>query len=60
MEVKAAASVQAIDGKGLRRLAETAKGKFRGGIVLYDGDAVLPIDIAHNLYAVPLSKLWEL
>ena len=60
VEVKAAASVQAIDGKGLRRLAETAKGKFRGGIVLYDGDAVLPIDIAHNLYAVPLSKLWEL
>ena len=60
VEVKAAASVQAIDGKGLRRLAETAKGKFRGGIVLYDGDAVLPIDIALNLYAVPLTKLWEL
>jgi len=59
IEVKAAASARVADGKGLLRLAEVAKGKFRGGLVLYDGDAVLPIDSERNIYAAPLSLLWE-
>lgn len=60
VEVKAAASVQPGDGKGLRRLAEAAGGRFNGGLVLYDGEAVLPIERDLNIHAVPLAKLWEL
>jgi len=60
VEVKAAANAQSADGKGLRRLAEAAKGRFRGGLVLYDGDAVLPLQRDLNIYAAPLSKLWKL
>jgi hypothetical protein len=46
--------------KGLKRLADQAGKDFQGGIVLYDGTSVLPIDRALNIYAVPFSKLWEL
>lgn len=60
VEVKAAATMRSNDSKGLRRLAETVKTKFRGGLVLYDGDAVLPIDKDLNIHAAPLAKLWEL
>jgi len=60
IEVKAAANLQSSDGKGLRRLAESSKERFRGGIVFYAGTAILPIDRQQNLYAVPISKLWEL
>ncbi len=60
IEVKASASVQSKDGAGLRRLSEAAKSKFQGGLVLYDGDAILPIDKEKNIYAVPLKRLWEL
>lgn len=60
VEVKAAASARQTDGKGLRRLAEAAKGEFRGGLVLYDGAAVLPISRDLNIHAAPLAKLWEL
>ncbi len=60
LEVKASTNANSTDGKGLRRLAETAKEKFKGGLVLYDGDAVLPIDKGLNIHAAPLAKLWEL
>ncbi len=60
IEVKAAASVQPADGKGLRRLAESSKNQFQGGIVFYGGAAIWPLDRDLNLYAVPISKLWEL
>ena len=60
VEVKAAGSITSSDSKGLRRLAEQAGSDFRGGIVFYDGTTVLPIDRVLNLYAVPISKLWEL
>ncbi len=60
VEVKAAASTNSKDGKGLSRLAEIAGNRFQGGIVFYDGHAVIPIDKSINLSAVPLSKLWEL
>ena len=59
-EVKAAASIDASDAKGLRRLAEQAGGDFQGGVVFYDGDSVLPLDRERQLFAVPISKLWEL
>jgi predicted AAA+ superfamily ATPase len=60
VEVKAASSINASDAKGLRRLAEQAGSDFQGGIVLYDGASMLPLDRQLNLYAVPISKLWEL
>jgi len=60
IEVKAAASVQAADGQGLLRLADVAGRKFRGGLILYDGNLVLPIEPDLNIQAAPVSKLWEL
>ena len=58
VEVKAAASVNASDGRGLQRIAQIAGRRFQGGLVLYDGEAVLPIDREHNILAAPLKKLW--
>ncbi|SRR5690554_19029 len=56
LEIKAAATVKNSDFKGLRRLADSAGNDFRLGIVLYDGDAILPF--GENLYAAPISSLW--
>ena len=60
VEVKAAASIQPKDSEGLRRLAKQAGTTFQGGIVLYDGDSMLPLNRELKLYAVPISKLWNL
>ena len=60
VEVKAAMTIKPSDSKGLRRLAAQAGSDFIGGIILYGGASVLPIDRTLNLYAVPISKLWEL
>jgi len=53
IEVKAAASVNAADFKGLRRLRDQCGRAFISGIVLYDGEAVLPF--GEGLWAVPLG-----
>lgn len=55
VEVKAAASVNAADFKGLRRLRELSGSAFTSGIVLYDGDAALPF--GEGLWAVPIMWL---
>jgi predicted AAA+ superfamily ATPase len=55
IEVKAAASVQASDFKGLRRLRDCAGAQFVTGIVLYDGAHAL--SFGGGLWAVPLSRL---
>ncbi len=55
VEVKAAATVTGNDFKGLQKLQESVKEKFAAGVVLYDGDAVVPF--GNNLYAVPISTL---
>lgn len=60
VEIKAAGSIHSSDSKGLRRLAQQAGSDFRGGIIFYDGATVLPVDRNLSLYAVPISKLWEL
>lgn len=60
VEVKAAASVSRDDTKGLRKLAEVAGDTFQGGIVFYDGEAILPLYKEAGILAVPLAKLWEL
>ena len=56
IEVKAAASVNAADFKGLRKLAGASGGDFRLGVVLYDGDKAVPF--GEHLYAAPISCLW--
>jgi predicted AAA+ superfamily ATPase len=55
IEVKAAASVQLSDFKGLRRLREIAGAQFVTGIVLYDGTHALPF--GDGLWAIPLNRL---
>jgi predicted AAA+ superfamily ATPase len=55
VEVKAAASVNVADFKGLRRLRELSGSSFASGIVLYDGDAALPF--GEGLWAVPIMWL---
>ena len=55
IEVKAAASVQLNDFKGLRRLREIVGPQFVTGIVLYDGIHALPF--GEGLWAVPLNQL---
>ena len=57
IEVKAASSVHEGDFRGIKRLRELLGHRFRGGIVLYDGDHVLPF--GERLLAVPLNALWS-
>lgn len=52
----AASSVREGDFRGLKRLRELMGSRFLGGIVLYDGEHVLPF--GERLLAVPLSSLW--
>lgn len=57
VEVKAAATVTALDFRGLRKLKETTGNRFAGGVVLYDGET--SASFGDGLYAVPLRALWE-
>jgi len=56
VEVKAAATVKESDLRGLRKLAGLAQESFKVGVLLYDGDEIMPI--GDRLWAVPLSTLW--
>lgn len=56
VEVKAAATVQANDLRGLKKLAALSGGRFSAGIILYDGEMTLPV--GERIWAVPLSTLW--
>lgn len=56
IEVKASATVDGKDFKGLRHLQETEGAIFQRGIVLYGGREVVPF--GENLWAVPLSVWW--
>jgi len=57
VEVKAAATVSAVDFRGLRKLKEAAGKRFAGGVVLYDGEASASFGDA--MHAVPIRALWE-
>lgn len=57
VEVKASATVQRQDFAGIKKLAALAGATFLAGIVLYDGDAILPM--GDGLWAIPLSTLWQ-
>jgi predicted AAA+ superfamily ATPase len=56
IEVKAGATVNSHDLKGLRQLKEAAGEKFACGLVLYDHDKIIPF--GERLFAAPLSILW--
>lgn len=57
IEVKAAASVNEADLRGLRKLRAAAGKRFVAGIVLYDGEAT--VAFGDGLFAVPVRALWE-
>ena len=56
VEVKASATVREKDFRGLKRLRQAVGQAFASGVVLYDGDSVLPF--GDRLFAVPISTLW--
>lgn len=58
VEAKAAASVTASDGQGLRRLADQCGKDFQGGMVLYAGLNTIRVGDPRIL-AVPLTELWD-
>lgn len=55
IEVKASSTVKNDDFKGLRILQAASGERFAGGVLLYDGDAVVPF--GDGLHAVPISLL---
>jgi predicted AAA+ superfamily ATPase len=57
IEVKATATVNESDLRGLRKLRSAAGKRFSAGVVLYDGGAA--IDFGDSLFAVPVRRLWE-
>jgi uncharacterized protein len=57
VEVKASSTATGQDFKGLRRLKERVGDRFRLGIVLHDGEHVLPF--GPGLFAAPVSLLWR-
>lgn len=58
IEIKASATLTSRDGQGLVRIAERCGADFQQGILLYDGNHVLPMR-DERLLAVPLRELWE-
>jgi len=59
LEVKSSASVNESDGHGLRRLAEQCGRDFQGGILVYTGGSVLPME-DKRIWAVPIRDFWSL
>ena len=56
IEVKASASIDRADFKGLRHLQETEGSSFQRGIVFYSGREL--VAFSDCLFAVPLSFWW--
>ena len=56
IEIKAAASVNAGDFRGIRKLAGVCGENFKLGLVLYDGRTTVPF--GDRLFAAPVSCLW--
>ena len=57
VEIKAAATVNSADFRGLRKLEKAAGGRFARGVVLYDGETCVPF--GDRFHAVPVSRLWR-
>jgi predicted AAA+ superfamily ATPase len=56
IEVKASATINGSDLRGLRQLQAAAGKKFVQGLVLHDHDRITPFD--ERLHAAPISLLW--
>lgn len=56
IEVKASSTVNENDFRGLRKLAGALGNSFTAGMLLYDGESVLPF--GDDMYAVPISSIW--
>ena len=56
VEVKAAASVNESDLRGLKKLASIAGDQFKLGVILYDGTKTVPL--GDRLWAAPIATLW--
>ena len=56
IEVKAKASINTGDLKGLRKLSSLSGRHFKMGVLLYDGDETLPL--GDGMWAAPISTLW--
>ena len=56
IEVKAAATLNGNDVRGLQALANAACRKWVRGVVLYTGSEVIPF--ANNIHGVPITHLW--
>ncbi|MBD3222020.1 DUF4143 domain-containing protein [bacterium] len=57
IEVKAAATLRDSDRRGLERLRDAVGGRFRCGVLLYDGETLVPM--GDRIYAIPLQMLWS-
>lgn len=57
VEVKAAATVNQADLRGLRKLKEATGKRFVAGVVLYDGETMA--SLGDGMFAVPIGALWE-
>ncbi len=57
IEVKAAATVNASDFKGLKRLRSVCGDAWCSGVLFYDGTTPLPFD--DSLIALPIRRLWQ-
>lgn len=56
IEVKASATANAGDFKGLRKLADACGDDFKLGLLLFDGERAVPF--GERLFAAPVSCLW--
>jgi len=50
------ATVVTADFRGLRKLAVASREAFRLGVVLYDGERIVPF--GERLFAAPISCVW--
>lgn len=57
IEIKNKKTLTETDFKGLRSLAELLKKRFRHGILLYNGETIIPF--GKNMHAVPIHLIWN-
>jgi predicted AAA+ superfamily ATPase len=57
IEVKASATVRIGDFKGIKKVREACGSDLKLGVVLYDGETVIPF--GDRLWAAPVSCLWN-
>lgn len=58
VEVKQRASLSTRESANLRKLADALGPQWRGGVVVYAGDELRPIDVDHDIWAMPAPRLF--